>query len=81
MKKAILYGTLCLSVNASAQDTTYFAQDFDDWEDRNFRTWSQHNDSTVTTDNKGPAPRQIQSYSGWTGEKRHSRRNLRLECH
>ena len=38
-----------MSVHASAQDTTYFAQDFDDWEDRNFRTWSQHNDSTITT--------------------------------
>ena len=50
MKKAILYLTLCLSVHASAQDTTYFAQDFDDWEDRNFRTWSQHNDKMITTD-------------------------------
>ena len=50
MKRAILYGTLCLSVHASAQDTTYFAQDFDDWEDRNFRTWSQHNDKMITTD-------------------------------
>ena len=52
MKKAILYGILCLSVHASAQDTTYFAQDFDDWEDRNFRTWSQHNDKMINTGNQ-----------------------------
>ena len=52
MKKAILYLTLCLSVHASAQDTTYFAQDFDDWEDRNFRTWSQHNDKMINTENQ-----------------------------
>ena len=50
MKKAIFHMLLCLGVNASAQDTTYFAQDFDDWEDRNFRTWSQHNNKRINTD-------------------------------
>ena len=41
-----------MSFDASAQDTTYFAQDFDDWEDRNFHTWSQHNDKLINTGNQ-----------------------------
>ncbi len=50
MKKAIYLSLLCLSVHVSAQDTTYFAQDF---EDRAIlRTWADHNDKMINTENQ-----------------------------
>ena len=50
MKKAIFYMILCLSVHVSAQDTTYFKQDF---EDRAIlRTWADHNDKMINTENQ-----------------------------